>query len=472
MYFVCIFIYIFIILPKFSKNKDEKEVKYISIQIYSKFPYETEKIYFYENITKNYLYSEIKLGSNEQNIEMKLDLNYYETYILKNTLVNKQLYTPFEANSSQTFKSFDRFYAKYNEFSSGVLSSDDLIIYNNSKNIKINNFYFAYVDNGFKSIPGSIGLSLFKKLIYPEQSMNFIDQLKSNNLINDYNFAFVFNDNNKRKNYKGDLYIGDDLDKIIPEITIKYNKTVIKSSQKALNEGGIWALDINEIYLGNYEYKIDNGNNDINKRVQVQFDLKYDFIMATDEYSKMIYKVFFKNLFSSLKCFRETFVYYSYFYAVKCEKSIDIKSFPDLIFDFSSEFEKVNLILDYNDLFEIKDDFIYFKIILTWTPEENIIINENWIFGKEFFKIFLVSFNKERKDISIYYKEKKKIFLEENTNRKNWIFYLIIIIMISMSGIIILLIVKFLKLKKVVKNRKRLNVLEVELTENKGNKNI
>jgi len=169
---------------------------------------------------------------------------------------------------------------------------------------------------------------------------------------------------------------------------------------------------------------------------------------------------------------QRTFVYYSYFYAVKCEKSIDIKSFPDLIFDFSSEFEKVNLILDYNDLFEIKNDFIYFKMILTWTPEENIIINENWIFGKEFFKIFLVNFNKERKDISIYYKEKKKIFLEENTNIKNWIFYLIIIIMISMSGIIILLIVKFLKLKKVVKNRKRLNVLEVELTENKGNKNI
>ena len=472
MYYTCIFIYLFIIFPKFSKNKDEKKVMYISIQFYSKFPYQSEKNYFYENITKNYLYSEIKLGSNEQNIEMKLELNYYETYILKNTLVNKQLYSPFETNSSKTFKTFDRFYAKYNEFSSGILSSDDLIIYNNSKDIKINNFYFAYVDNGFKSIPGSIGLSLIKKLVYPEQSMNFIDQLKSNNLINNYNFAFIFNNKNKEKNFKGDLYIGEDLNKIIPDIITKYNKTVVKSSQKSLNEDGVWALDINEVYLGNYEYKIDSGNIDINKRVQAQFDLKYDFIMATDEYSKMIYKIFFKNLFSSLKCYRESFVYYSYFYAVKCEKSIDIKSFPDLIFDFSSEFEKVNLILDYNDLFEIKGDFIYFKIILTWPPEENIIINENWIFGKVFFKIFLVNFNKERKDISIYYKEKTKKIFEENTHGTNLIFYLIIIIMIIMSGIIILLIVKFLKLKKFVKNRKRLNVLEVELTENKGNKNI
>ena len=229
--------------------------------------------------------------------------------------------------------------------------------------------------------------------------MNFIDQLKSNNLINNYNFAFIFNDKNKEKNFKGDLYIGEDLNKIIPDIITKYNKTVVKSSQKSLNEDGIWALDINEVYLGNYEYKIDSGNIDINKRVQAQFDLKYDFIMATDEYSKMIYKIFFKNLFSSLKCYRESFVYYSYFYAVKCEKSIEIKSFPDLIFDFSSEFEKVNLILDYNDLFEIKGDFIYFKIILTWPPEENIIkiLMKIGFLEKYFLKFFWSTLIKKEK---------------------------------------------------------------------------
>ena len=467
---LCIFLYIIILLScKWSIEKNEKEVKYLSIKFYSKYPYKSEKNYFHENITNNYLYSEIKLGSKEQNLQMKLDLNYYETYIMKSTLVNKQLDLFFDTNSSQTFKTYDKFYAKYNEFSTGLLSSDELIIYNNSQKIKIDDFYFSFVNKGFKSFPGSIGLSLFKTLIYPKQSMNFIDQLKNKSLINKYNFAFIFNSNNNKEiNYKGDLYIGEDLDKIIPDITDKYNKIIIKSSQKRLNEGGIWALDINEIYIGNFENKIDSS---YDKRVQAQFDLKYDFIIATDEFSKMIYKIFFKNLFSSLKCFRENFVYYSYFYAVKCEHSVNIKTFPNLTFVFASEFEKENITLDYNDLFEIKDGFFYFKIILTWSPEEGININQNWIFGKEFFKIFLVSFDKEKKVISFYYKEKGKKFMEEKVKEKNWKSLIIFLIMFFMSIIIIVLFVKFSKLKKILKNRNRLNILEVELTENNANKN-
>ena len=117
-----------------------------------------------------------------------------------------------------------------------------------------------------------------------------------------------------------------------------------------------------------------------------------------------------------------------------------------MIFDFSSEFEKVNLILDYNDLFEIKEDYFYFKIILTWSSEEGININQNWIFGKEFFRIFLVSFNKERKDISIYYKEKEKKYMEKNEKEQSWFLLVIIILMIIMSGIILFITAKFFKL--------------------------
>ena len=145
-----------------------------------------------------------------------------------------------------------------------------------------------------------------------------------------------------------------------------------------------------------------------------------------------------------------------------------------MIFDFASEFEKVNLILDYNDLFELKGDFFYFKIILTWSPEEGININGNWIFGKEFFRKFLINFNVERKDITLYYikKEKNKIVEEENNNEKgSHIFWILILIMIIMSGIIIFLFVRAIKLKKLVKTRNRLNILEVEMIENKENKN-
>lgn len=458
-------IYIIILsLNNLSKENHEKDFKYISIEFYSKYPAENNKNYFHENITKNYLFSKVYLGSNEQIIEMKLDLNYYETYILSNKIADKQL-SFFNKSLSHSFKTYDNFYPRNNEFSSGVLSSDDLIILNNTNKIKLQKFYLAYVEKGFKNFPGSIGFSLYKTIVFPKESMNLISQLKNKSFISECSFTFKFDNNdNIKKNYGGRVYIGADYEKINPTEMKKYKKYIIKSSQKGLNEGGIWQLDINEIYLGNNEYKID-----LNKKAQ--FDFKYDFIIASDEYSNMIYKIFFKELFSSMKCFRENFVYYSYFYAVKCIKTININLFPDLIFDFSSQFEKSNLILDYNDLFEIKDDFIFFKIILTWSVQENININENWIFGKNFFNNFILSFNQERKDITIYYKQKEKNNDINNINNKEWIFLVLIILVIVLSGIICFLIYKFYKQKKIFKNKNRINFLNVELTESSADKN-
>lgn len=468
---ICIY-FLLITLTFFTnlKGNDEKENKYISIEFYSKNHFNPEKKYFHENITKNELYSKIKLGSNEQVIEMKLDLNHYQTYILKNDFVNKE-YIPFDSNSSTTFKTFKRFYTRNSEFSSGLLALDDLILYNNTQKIKIDNFYFAHIDNGFKTMPGSLGFCVFEKEIYPQKSMNLIDQLKNRSIINNNNYAFIFDLNNKNKNYKGNVYIGEHLSQIIPGALKDLEKANIRLSQRNHSEEGISSLDLNCVYLGNYEYKIDLINNKTFKKVEAQFDLKNDFIIATDEYSNKIYEIFFKNLFSSLKCSRERFVYYSNYYAVKCDKSIYIKSFPDLIFDVSTVFEKIYIILDYNDLFEIKDDFIYFKIILISNPEEGANTNKNWILGKEFLKLFLVNFNIEKKDITIYYKKKLRNEEKKNINEKLTLVILIIALII-LGGIIILLVIKSKKLKNIIKRRNRLNILEVELIEKRENNSV
>ena len=467
-----IYIYFLLITLTFftnSKSNDEKENKYIAIEFYSKNHFDTDKKYFYENITKNYLYSKIKLGSNEQVVEVKIDLNHYQTYILKNDFVNKE-YIPFDSNSSNTFKTFKRFYTKNSEFSSGVLALDDLILYNNTQKIKFDNFYFAHIDHGFKTMPGSIGFCVFEREIYPQKSMNLIDQLKNRSIINNNNFAFIF-DLNNNNNYKGKIYIGEHLSQIIPETLTEYERANIKLTHRNYSEEGISALDINCVYLGNYEYKINLINNNTLKKVEAQFDLKNDFIIATDEYSNMIYKIFFNNLFSSLKCSRESFVYYSNYYAVKCDKSINIKTFPDLIFDFSTDLEKINIILDYNDLFELKDDFFYFKIILSWNPDEGVNINQNWILGKEFLKLCLVNFNIDNKDITIYYKKKMKNEEKKIINEK-WTLVILIVALIILGGIIILLVIKSKKLKNIIKKRNRLNILEVELTEKRENNSV
>ena len=56
---------------------------------------------------------------------------------------------------------------------------------------------------------------------------------------------------------------------------------------------------------------------------------------------------------------------------------------------------------------------------------------------------------------------------EENKSNEKWTMLILILTVFILSGIIILLVIKANKLKYIVKNRSRLNVLEVELTENK-----
>ena len=109
---------------------EEKEVKYIITEITSKYPYKDEKNYFYENYTNNYLFAKIKLGSHQQIMEMKCDLNLYETYIVKKDIVNQQLYIPYEADLSTTFNTSKRFYSQKGDFSTALLSKDNLIVNN------------------------------------------------------------------------------------------------------------------------------------------------------------------------------------------------------------------------------------------------------------------------------------------------------------------------------------------------------
>ena len=447
---------------------EEKEVKYIITEITSKYPYKDEKNYFYENYTNNYLFAKIKLGSHQQIMEMKCDLNLYETYIVKKDIVNQQLYIPYEADLSTTFNTSKRFYSQKGDFSTALLSKDNLIVNNGQKDIKSDDFYFAYVDEGFKKCAGSIGFNLLKTVVYPEESMNFIDQLKNNDIISGYSLTIKFT-----SNYNGYLLIGSDLEDIIPNEIENYSKHTVKASGYGMLNDGKWEIDLNRVLVGESE---------LLESKKIKFDLKIDFIIATDEYSEFIFKNFFSNLFGTDKCIREELSSFKYYLGIKCNKDIEIKNFPSLVFDMPSDYEKFHLILDYEDLFEEIGEYKYFKIIVTNNELSSISINDNWIFGKQFFKTNLLKYNKDRKDITLYIQEKKKKEEEEdsnsdsnnkgsnsNDNKNNlsennneiWL-WILIAILVVMAGIIIYLLIKCFKQGKIIKKRKRLNFLEVD----------
>lgn len=456
MKFFLISIFIILILKIYICD-EVKGHKFVIANISTKYPEEGEKNYFYDHYIDNYLFLKIKLGSNEQNIEMKFELNNYETYIVKEDFVNKTEFTPFYTNTSTTFKTLKRFYSQKSEFTTALLSNDSLVVNNGKEDIKINNFYFAYLDQAWIKYPGSIGFNLLSGVSYPEESMNFIDQLKNNSIISGYSLTIKFDNN-----YQGQLIIGPDMEDILPYEIDKATRHSVYVEKPSYNNDGKWILKFDKVLVGTSELLYSK---------ETILNLKYDFIISTDEYTEFIFKNFFSSFFGSNQCTKEKNNLFQYYYGVKCNKNVNIKNFPDLKFNIATKSEQFSLVLDYDDLFEEVGEYKYFKIILTNKTTETSTINNEWILGKYFFKKYLVTFNKDRNNINIYVTEKQKkeeesdnsnSNLNEISNYEKWLWILVVVLLI-MAGVIAYLLIKCIKQGKIIKKKSRLNILDDEM---------
>ena len=456
MKFFLISIFIILILKIYICD-EVKGHKFVIANISTKYPEEGEKNYFYDHYIDNYLFLKIKLGSDEQNIEMKFELNNYETYIVKEDFVNKTEFTPFYTNTSTTFKTLKRFYSQKSEFTTALLSNDSLVVNNGKEDIKINNFYFAYLDQAWIKYPGSIGFNLLSGVSYPEESMNFIDQLKNNSIISGYSLTIKFDNN-----YQGQLIIGPDMEDILPYEIDKATRHSVYVEKPSYNNDGKWILKFDKVLVGTSELLYSK---------ETILNLKYDFIISTDEYTEFIFKNFFSSFFGSNQCTKEKNNLFQYYYGVKCNKNVNIKNFPDLKFNIATKSEQFSLVLDYDDLFEEVGEYKYFKIILTNKTTETSTINNEWILGKYFFKKYLVTFNKDRNNINIYVTEKQKkeeesdnsnSNLNEISNYEKWLWILVVVLLI-MAGVIAYLLIKCIKQGKIIKKKSRLNILDDEM---------
>lgn len=456
MKFFLISIFIILILKIYICD-EVKGHKFVIANISTKYPEEGEQNYFYDHYIDNYLFLKIKLGSDEQNIEMKFELNNYETYIVKEDFVNKTEFTPFYTNTSTTFKTLKRFYSQKSEFTTALLSNDSLVVNNGKEDIKINNFYFAYLDQAWIKYPGSIGFNLLSGVSYPEESMNFIDQLKNNSIISGYSLTIKFDNN-----YQGQLIIGPDMEDILPYEIDKATRHSVYVEKPSYNNDGKWILKFDKVLVGTSELLYSK---------ETILNLKYDFIISTDEYTEFIFKNFFSSFFGSKQCTKEKNNLFQYYYGVKCNKNVNIKNFPDLKFNIATKSEQFSLVLDYDDLFEEVGEYKYFKIILTNKTTETSTINNEWILGKYFFKKYLVTFNKDRNNINIYVTEKQKKEEESDNSNSNlneisnyeiWLWILVVVLLI-MAGVIAYLLIKCIKQGKIIKKKSRLNILDDEM---------
>lgn len=458
-------LFLFSLLLSFIFSAEEHNLKYLSFDFYTKCTEQSESIiknYFKTNYY-SYMFTKFNIGSNSQPIEFILKLENYFPYIVNESKVNS-LYVPYKSKESTSFvtlKEKNSFYGE--DFYTGDICSETFDI-NSSK---INDFQFIYTNEMtlYSSIPsGALGFKIGYGFGGNDVlELNFINQLKKKNIISDYGLTLIFDKKNKQK---GKIFIGPDIE-LIDKQYEKFNKTVINSG----TSGGGGSSSSYFVDWGFYFVKIEVGGECLEFSESAKLSFSNEFILGTDEYSDIIEKKFFRSLIDNKKCFYEDFEIKEHIYAIKCEKNINITNFPELkftLFDNNKDFFK--FLFNGNDLFEEKDEYKYFKVLLS-RQSNGYPTTTEWSFGRTFFENFMVNLNRDKKTITFYWEEKKEEneINEINKNMKKKVKNYKIII----SGLVIILVIfipvfifvirKCLFQEKKIQNKNRKNILVNEM---------
>ena len=400
-------------------------------------------------------YSLLNIGNPNQQMILLFNQNSNEILVYKNNqnckyLSNNYNYLPELSKSVNILN-----YSSYNISNYSVkryLLEEKIELYTNkecSKHIK-SYFKFHYLkeyNNNFSNnYCADFGFPI-NKYLNKINSMTFIQQLKEQNIIDNYLITIQF-----KSNYEGFYCIGN-----FPH---EFDKNNFKEYQL------ISAYSIPKNYLYQFQLSIDNiyilNNNKTEYQLnadKIYFNLDLGVITGPIEYFKKINELFFNKYYTNNICkteivekriFNQMYnrIMPCNYYIIKCEKNIfsDIKSFPSLNFYH----KEMNFIfsLSYNELFLEKNNAYYFLVV--------DILNEDkyWQIGIPFFRKYQTTFNLDTRKIYFYNKNLKfnKINNPSNNNK---------LILICFGLSIILIGITFFLGKKINEHRKlRKNEIE------------
>ena len=284
----------------------------------------------------------------------------------------------------------------------------------------------------------------YEKIDQDEYALNILFQLKQKKLIKSYDWFIEYDNKN---NLKAKLILGIkpyeyNSDKF-PE---KIEKTV--QAEKRLDKKIYWDIKMSEIYLmqNNIKRLIENYD-------QCSLEPDLGVIIGSIGYKNIVDKELFDPLIKQNKCFKETnlnklILFYCYKDMKDLLKSKDYFN----IYFFHRFFGKV-FELNFDDLFEEKNNFIFFKVLFN---ESN---TEYWQLGKPFLSKYFFSYNFEGKTISFY--DIKENYNEDDSNNVDNSKTILIIVIIGLAlifGILGFFLGRFIYLyrKKRIKNASEL----------------
>ena len=283
------------------------------------------------------------------------------------------------------------------------------------------------------NIPGLLGLLYNDSFTYYGQEKTIVAFLKSEKLIDNYNFFFNFEKISPMENIiKGQLIIGGIPHEMFSNkysindyysITSYYVPYIFRS----------WRINFDKIYIENQNYFFE----------KTIIALSYEIynIIGTKEFHYKIKEQFLNKLLEKKKCFYSNFsqsIYTEYnmtfYYCDKTSKNILFENLPNVKFnskDLDYTFE-----LTKEEIFYVKDNFIYLNILFC-EKEFNF-----WLMGQMFTTKYNFIFNADSKQIGLYKNFINSSYENEIINKKsnkflNIIFIILLAIGFTCAGLLI-----------------------------------
>ena len=266
--------------------------------------------------------------------------------------------------------------------------------YINKNKIKI---IYYFIEDKLKNYIFEIGFPINKNLNKIDSS-TFIHQLKSNQIINNYQITICFNSSNEG------FYLIGNLPHYFDSNKFKEYQLI---STYSIPNNPLFQFQIlfDEVYISDTKKTSLYYN-----KIYSNFDL--GLIKGTTEYFDEINKLFFKEYYKKGICISEMIKKNIYdskysmtrlknYEIISCKKNeerdnfyFNVKLFPSLCF-YHQEMN-FTFYFNYNDLFEEKNGVYYFKIIFSLNEDKE------WQFGKSFFEKYTTTFDIDSRKLYFY----------------------------------------------------------------------
>lgn len=367
---ICRLYFLIIILINQIKNK---EIIIPFTSFLSEIPKNLTPTDFMRALIKNELYTNIKLGTPPQNLDIIIDFKNYHSYIIKDNKNDHKNYKRFYNDSSSTFKILgQKEYFNYLDNSYGINSSDILTINENITNLEYQFLQIISVNKELKiQYPGVLGFGVVPNGEPFHFELGLIRQLKEKNITDNFLYTLVFNNND---DFNGKIILEKNIYEEYP--------------QESFNSGYCLTTYEYEFYWGWNYYKSYFNSQELGiKNIYLKPEL--GVLLVNINIKKNIASKYFEEKISEGKCY-EGYQSYSFYY---CD--IDAKIEGNFLF----EFKKTNTIftLTSEDLTLIYNNKKYFLIGFG-----NIVPQDEIYLGYPFFRKYDIIFNQDKRIAGFY----------------------------------------------------------------------